>query len=260
MNAANLKDRPIAVGYVDRGGPAGQGATDEEAIRDRCEDRGWTLLDVRFERRGGRAGLERPGLRQCLERIAAGQAQALVVPRLEAISRSLTDLAALLEWFGAMEATLVCLDPELDTGRRAGRLVSQVVGRLAGWQREDVAERTRASLARARAAGRPVSRPAVGDHPALRERIAGMRADGMSLQGIADALNAEAVPTLRGGAKWRPSSVQAAAGYRRPGRRPREPKLPPLPPRGHPGPGRHGPGRRGSQRPPGPPRPRGGRG
>ena len=37
----------------------------------------------------------------------------------------------------------------------------------------------------------------------------------MTLQAIADALNAEGVPTLRGGETWRQSGVQAAAGYRR---------------------------------------------
>ena len=58
--------------------------------------------------------------------------------------------------------------------------------------------------------------PAVADYPGLRQRIARMRAEGMTLQAIADRLNAEGVPTVRGGAKWRPSSVQAAAGYRRP--------------------------------------------
>jgi hypothetical protein len=42
----------------------------------------------------------------------------------------------------------------------------------------------------------------------------------MTLQAIADQLNAEGVPTLRGGALWRPSSVQTALGYRRPGSRP----------------------------------------
>ncbi|MBD0282171.1 MAG: recombinase family protein [Thermoleophilaceae bacterium] len=46
-----------------------------------------------------------------------------------------------------------------------------------------------------------------------------MRAQGMTLQAIADTLNAEGVPTLRGGVEWRPSSVQAAAGYKRPSRR-----------------------------------------
>ena len=57
-----------------------------------------------------------------------------------------------------------------------------------------------------------------------------MRAGGMSLQAIADRLNDEGVPTLRGGSEWRPSSVQAAVGYKRPrgGRGPLD--LPPLPP------------------------------
>jgi hypothetical protein len=61
-------------------------------------------------------------------------------------------------------------------------------------------------------------RPAVSDLPLLQRRIATMRASGMTLQAIADTLNAEGVPTLRGGAKWRPSSVQAATGYKRPTR------------------------------------------
>ena len=56
----------------------------------------------------------------------------------------------------------------------------------------------------------------MADIPELQERIASMREQGMTLQAIADTLNAEGVPTLRGGAMWRPSSVQRATGYRRP--------------------------------------------
>jgi hypothetical protein len=55
-----------------------------------------------------------------------------------------------------------------------------------------------------------------------------MRADGMTMRAIADALNAEGVPTPRGGARWRPSSVQSALGYRR--AHPPVPGLPPTPP------------------------------
>jgi hypothetical protein len=56
----------------------------------------------------------------------------------------------------------------------------------------------------------------VADVPELRERIVHMRNAGMTLQAIADVLNEEGVSTLRGGAKWRPSSVHGATGYRRP--------------------------------------------
>ena len=54
------------------------------------------------------------------------------------------------------------------------------------------------------------------DVPALRARVVAMRERGMSLQAIADALNAAGVPTLRGGSHWRPSSVQVLAGYKPP--------------------------------------------
>ena len=55
-----------------------------------------------------------------------------------------------------------------------------------------------------------------------------MRADGMTLQAIADTLNEERVPTPRGGLKWRPSSVQSAAGYKRRSRAKSVADLPPV--------------------------------
>jgi hypothetical protein len=52
-----------------------------------------------------------------------------------------------------------------------------------------------------------------------------MRAENMTLRAIADQLNAEGLPTLRGGTQWRPSSIQAALGYRRPDSRGHLPSL-----------------------------------
>jgi hypothetical protein len=66
----------------------------------------------------------------------------------------------------------------------------------------------------------------VKDQPALQQRIAEMRKSGMTLQAIADTLNAEGVPTVRGGARWRPSSVQTASGYKRPGTGQKQPSRP----------------------------------
>ena len=61
-------------------------------------------------------------------------------------------------------------------------------------------------------------RPAVSDRPEQLDKIAAMRSEGTSLREIAERLNAEQVPTLRGGAPWRPSSIQAAPGHKRPSR------------------------------------------
>lgn len=50
---------------------------------------------------------------------------------------------------------------------------------------------------------------AVYDLRTLKKRIVAMREDGFTLQAIADRLNEDRVPTLRGGPKWRPTSVHA---------------------------------------------------
>jgi DNA-binding transcriptional MerR regulator len=69
-------------------------------------------------------------------------------------------------------------------------------------------------------------RASVADVPELRDRIVSLRAAGMTLKAIADLLNEEGVPTVRGGARWRPSSVQAVTGYRRPSSSDRRAELP----------------------------------
>ena len=55
-----------------------------------------------------------------------------------------------------------------------------------------------------------------------------MRQGGMTFQAIADRLNSEGVPTMRGGSEWRVSSVQSAAGYQRPRPRRKTAELPTL--------------------------------
>jgi hypothetical protein len=73
--------------------------------------------------------------------------------------------------------------------------------------------------------GRPDWRPAVTHDRELRARISQMHAQGMTLQAIADRLGEEGVPTVWRGGKWRPSSVHAYTGYKRP-RRARPGSLP----------------------------------
>jgi DNA invertase Pin-like site-specific DNA recombinase len=198
----------------------------EAAIRAECERRGWTLLEVIRDEGVSGKSLDRPGIRLALERIAAGKASGLIASRLDRLSRSVVDFGLLLEWFTEARATLVALDLGIDTSTSGGRLVANVFASVAEWERDVIADRTREGLAAARAGGKQISRPAVADDPQLRRRIARMRDRGMTLQAISNKLNTEGVPTIRGGAEWRPSSVQAAAGYKR--RKPRR-KLVDLP-------------------------------
>lgn len=184
----------------------------EEVIALECDRRGLILLRVVHEREPRqKRPLDRPGLGYALGRITAGEVDGLVVSEFARIAHSVTELGGVLAWLAGHGARIVVAAAGIDTGEDAGRLTAQTIIQLSRSERERLAERTRNGMRAARRNG-PAS---VSDYPELRERIARMRAGGMTLQGIADRLNAEGIPTVRGGAKWRPSSVQAAAGYQR---------------------------------------------
>ena len=187
-----------------------------------CERRGWSLVELVRDKEvpSGRA-LDRPGLAYALERMEAGEASCLVVSKLRRLSHSVADIGRILEIIGRSGGRLVALDLGIDTATPEGRKAANVLLTVSGWERQRIAERTRQGLEAARAKGGAVGRPSVHDVPALKKWIVDLRASGLTLQAIADRLNAEGVPTLRGGQKWRPSAVQAAAGYRRPPRGPK---------------------------------------
>jgi DNA invertase Pin-like site-specific DNA recombinase len=206
------------IGYIIVSADSGSGEVKRSSavIEATCERSGWNLLEIVRDRDSGRT-LERPGLGYALERIAAGHADGLVVSDLQRLSHSIVDLGALMVWFRDAHATLIAPDLDIDTSTPEGHQVAATLIALSTHNHERIASRTRIGLADMRANGRANGQPAVSDRPELMERIGTMRAANMTLHAIANQLNAENVPTLRGGTKWRPSSIQTALGYRRPG-------------------------------------------
>jgi DNA invertase Pin-like site-specific DNA recombinase/peptidoglycan hydrolase-like protein with peptidoglycan-binding domain len=218
--------RDEVIGYVTTSTDAWSDADEGSAaaIEATCEDSAWDLLEIVCDRDNGRT-LDRPGLRYALEQIAQGRAHGLVVSELHRLTRSSADLGALMAWFRDADATLVALDLGLDTSTPVGRQVAHTLLVLDNPEPEPRHHQFQNGGAETRSHGRP----ALTDHPDLVERITTMRSANMTLQQIADEFNAASIPTLRGGREWRPSSIQAALGYRRPGPRDR---LPPLHNRG----------------------------
>jgi DNA invertase Pin-like site-specific DNA recombinase len=183
------------------------------AIKATCEDSSWDLLEIVSDRQNGRT-LDRPGLSYALDQIADGWASGLVVSDLHRLSDSPAELGALMAWFRDADARLIALDLSLDTCTPAGHQIASTLIALGKGERRS-AQAAQNGGAEARIHGRP----AVKDHPELIERITAMRSANMTLQQIADQFNADSIPTLRGGKEWRPSSIQAALGYKRPGPR-----------------------------------------
>jgi DNA invertase Pin-like site-specific DNA recombinase len=225
-NGSGVVETPV-IGYAS--GPGAGGSVivelDRQAkvIARECKRRKLDLVEVVREREppNGKA-LTRPGFVYTLERIALGHASGLVVSELSRITRSAAEVGKVIEWLTRAKARLVAAAHGFDTEAIDGQLAADLLMEVSRWESARLSERTRIGLRAARQSGRTIGRPAVVDDPDLRERIVQMRTEGMTLQAIADRLNAEGVPTVRGGAKWRHSSVQAAAGYVR---RPRAPDV-----------------------------------
>jgi len=97
----------------------------------------------------GKSGknLKRPGMTRALEILEGGGAQALVVLSLDRLTRSVKDLGHLVEFFDRTGTALVSVQDSINTLTAAGRLVLNVLGSIAQWEREAIAERTAAAMA-----------------------------------------------------------------------------------------------------------------
>ena len=95
---------------------------------------------------------DRPALRDLLDSLRPGDT--VVVWKLDRLGRSLRHLVELVKILEEKQAGLRSLNDPIDTTTAQGRLVFNLFGSLAEFERELIVERTRAGLAAARARGR----------------------------------------------------------------------------------------------------------
>jgi DNA invertase Pin-like site-specific DNA recombinase len=181
----------------------------ERAIHEECKRRGWRLLRIERETLSGKRKTSRPGLDRALTACADGEASAIVVYKLDRLSRSVIDAGHLLERAQREGWNVVALDFGLDLSTPNGKLVANVLTSVAEWEREMIALRTSEALAEKAAQGMQLGRPREVSDQAVK-RIRELRRRGRkqrSLSEIARTLNDEHLPTPRGG-RWHPSSVK----------------------------------------------------
>ncbi|MCC2524988.1 recombinase family protein [Vibrio coralliilyticus] len=99
----------------------------------------------------------RPSLEKLLSQIRAGDV--IVVYKLDRLGRSLKHLIELIDSLTQMKVGLVSLNDPVDTTSPQGRLITNIFASIAEFERELIAERTKAGLAAARARGRKGGRP-----------------------------------------------------------------------------------------------------
>src|SRR3954465_12698940 len=105
-----------------------------------------------FEDKASGGRWDRPELHRLLDQLRAGDT--LVVWKLDRLSRSLKDLLHILERVEAVGARFRSLTEAVDTAGPAGRMLMQMLGSFAEFERAMVCERTRAGLRAVAARGR----------------------------------------------------------------------------------------------------------
>jgi DNA invertase Pin-like site-specific DNA recombinase len=139
----------------------------------------------------------------------------MIVAKLDRLSRSVADFVNLQGRAQSQGWTLQALDLPTDASTPMGEAMGTMMATFAQLERRMIATRTAEAMQAAKARGSRLGPPRSNRSNALAVRVEGLRSDGLTFQAIADTLNAEGLPTLRGGAEWRPSNVQALLRLRR---------------------------------------------
>ena len=142
------------------------------------------------------------------------QVGAVLIAKLDRCARPVADLAQLIDTFTRRGVALISVAESLDTSSAGGRLVVNVLGAAAQWEREATAERTSAALQILKAQGRATGGVAPFGfqfidgrrewHQGKQETHAAIikhRRAGLSWAKVADKLNATGHRTRTGG-QW----------------------------------------------------------
>jgi site-specific DNA recombinase len=92
--------------------------------------------------------LQRPALQQALGALKAGKAEALLVVKLDRLTRSVRDLRMLVETYClAGKWSLMSVSEQIDTRTAAGRMVLNILAAVRQWERETIGKRTAEAMA-----------------------------------------------------------------------------------------------------------------
>jgi DNA invertase Pin-like site-specific DNA recombinase len=133
------------------------------SLRDWAEGRGHTVI-AEFVDEGfsGKIGKEKRPALDALEKAAKrGEIDMVAVTALDRLGRNLNHLVGLAAELEALGIGLFVRNLALDTSTPAGRLMFNVIGSLAEFERELIRERTILGLDRARKQGKKLGRPKV---------------------------------------------------------------------------------------------------
>ena len=177
------------------------------------------LVDIIVDAGASAKSLKRPGLDNALKMLQAGEANALLIYKLDRLTRSVVDLGRLIDEYFEQSELLSVMD-DINTSTANGRLVLNVLTSIAQWERETICERTADSLQYMKEQRRVYNHLPLGyrdsngtlqpidDEQITVAEIFSMHGSGISMHKIANELNGRGIVGKRGGAFYA-STVRA---------------------------------------------------
>lgn len=154
-------------------------------LREFCKARGF---DVFQEYTDVVSGIKesRPQLDTLLADAKRRKFDSVLVWKLDRLGRSLKHLIGLVEDFQALGIQFISLTEGMDTTTPSGKLLFNVVGAIAGFERDLIRERVKAGLVRAKESGKKLGRPR---SVASGEAMQALKAQGKSVREIGQILS-----------------------------------------------------------------------
>ena len=146
-------------------------------LREYAAHRGWQIVEE-FTNQGVSGCKEsRPALNRLMADACRRRFDAILVWKIDRFGRSLKHLVNALAELAALGVAFISLRDNLDLSTPSGRLMFQIIGAMAEFERALIQERVRAGLRNARSKGKKLGRPRVTVDAS---KIASLRTQGRS--------------------------------------------------------------------------------
>jgi DNA invertase Pin-like site-specific DNA recombinase len=169
-------------------------STDQQTIENQvllltevAQRSGWEIVQVFADEgiSGAKSRDKRPGFDALLKAVARREVEIVMAFAVDRLGRSLSDLVGFLSEIQARECDLYLHQQAIDTSTPAGRMLFQLLGVFAEFERSMIIGRVRAGQARAKAQGVKFGRPPLP--PIRMEKVRKALADGRSIRVVAKA-------------------------------------------------------------------------
>ena len=175
-------------------------------LREFAARRGWPVSAEYIDHGISGSQESRPALNRLMADARSRKFDAVLVWKMDRFARSLKHLVNALADFEALGVAFVSLRDNLDLSTPSGRLMFQIIGAMAEFERALIQERVKAGLRNARAKGRTLGRPKRIVDSA---RIAALRSQGASWRTISDDLGVGVATLYRASARRSENPAQA---------------------------------------------------